>query len=94
MRLAEKYHIENAGGDAKEPQENPRVLDKESIAASAQELKPTPAITESSTEIQVEEHSDPFDITKLVYRDKYFPCYVMYESFADFKLSGKNHFIL
>lgn len=60
MRLAEKYHIENAGGDAKELQENPRVLDKESIAASAQELKSTTAITESSTEIQVKEHSDPF----------------------------------
>ena len=72
MRLAEKYHIENAEGDAKEPQENPRVLDKESILASAQELKPTPAITESSTEIQVKEHSDPFDITKFVYRDEYF----------------------
>ena len=60
MRLAEKYHIENARGDANETKENPRVLDKESIAASAQELKSTTAITESSTEIQVKEHSDPF----------------------------------
>ncbi|XP_023344544.1 uncharacterized protein LOC111713825 isoform X2 [Eurytemora carolleeae] len=58
LRLAEKYHIENAEGDAKEPQENPRVLDKESFVASAQELKPTPAITESSTEIQISQYEE------------------------------------